>query len=163
MPETNDSIIDTIQKVHSLFKERRLTLSVAESCTGGLICHHITSLPGASAFFEAGIVTYSVFSKKNILGISPEAIQMYGVISEETAMEMARQARAITKTDYSVSSTGNLGPDTLECKEKGLVYIAVSSENKTLAKELRLTGDREDNKKKASFLALELLIASIEQ
>ncbi len=151
-------ILQLIQRVHERFRETGLTLSVAESCTGGLISHYLTSLAGASNFFEAAVVTYSAESKKEILDIPSEIISKYGVVSEETAREMAEKMRALTKTDFSLSTTGNMGPDVLERKEKGLVYIAVSKEGETLSKELRLTGNREGNKEKASFLALNFLI-----
>lgn len=146
-----------IEKVHELFKRGKLTLSAAESCTGGLISHYVTTRAGASAFFEAGVVTYSVESKKAILKLSPETLARHGVVSEETAREMAERVRALTNTDYSIATTGNLGPDVLEGKEKGLVYLAVSKEGRTLSRTLRLTGDREANKESASLSALEFL------
>jgi PncC family amidohydrolase len=157
-----EEILEVIKRVHELFKKKGLTLSVAESCTGGLISHYITTLPGASNFFEAGVVSYSTEAKKEILGISSEIISKYGVVSEEIAREMAEKVRSLTKTDCSLSTTGNLGPDVLEGKEKGLVYIAVSKEGQTFSKELRLQGDREENKEKASLLALRLLIEVME-
>jgi PncC family amidohydrolase len=156
-------ILDVIEQVHEIFKKRRLTLSVAESCTGGLISHYITVLPGASSFFEAGVVTYSAEAKKKILGISPSTIKKYGVVSESTASEMAENVRALTGTDYAFSTTGNLGPDVLEGKEKGLIYIAVSKTGQTISKEIRLTGNREENKQAASLSALRLLLEVIEQ
>jgi PncC family amidohydrolase len=154
----NKKILQVIQRVHKLFRKIGSTLSVAESCTGGLISHYLTSLPGASNFFEAAVVTYSAEAKKKILGIPSEIISKYGVVSEETAREMAEKMRALTKTDFSISTTGNMGPDVLEGKEKGLVYIAVSKEGETLSRELRLTGNREENKKEASLSALRFLI-----
>jgi len=83
-------------------------------------------------------------------------------VSEQTAREMAEKIRRLTKTDFSLSTTGNLGPDVLEGKEKGLVYIAVSKEGITFSKELRLTGNREENKKEAALGALRFLIEIIE-
>ena len=147
-----------IQRVHNLFKEKGLTLSVAESCTGGLISHYITTLPGASIFFKAGIVSYSVGAKKKILGVPLDLISEYGVVSEETAKEMADKVRLLTETDLALSTTGNLGPDVLERKEKGLVYAAVSKEGLTASRELKLRGNREENKEWASLLALRFLI-----
>jgi PncC family amidohydrolase len=147
-----------MQKVHELFKKKGLSLSVAESCTGGLISHYITVLPGASTFFEAGVVSYSAEMKKEILGVSSAIISKYGAVSEETAREMAEKIRTLTRTDFSVSTTGNLGPDVLEGKEKGLVYIAVSKEGMTFSKELRLTGNREENKEEAALEALRFLV-----
>ncbi len=155
-------ILGVIEKVHKLFKEKGLTLSAAESCTGGLISHYLTTLPGASAFFVAGVVSYSEEAKKSVLGVSSETILHNGVVSKETAQEMAERVRLLTKTDYSLSTTGSLGPDVLEGKEQGLIYIAVCRKGKTLMKELRLTGDRVANKEKASLLALRLLVEFVE-
>jgi PncC family amidohydrolase len=155
---SEEEILDVIKRVHEVFKKRNLTLSVAESCTGGLISHYITILPGASKFFEAGVVLYSAGAKKKILGISPEVISKHGVVSEETAKEMTEKVRSLTKTDYSLSTTGNLGPDVLEGKGRGLIYIAVSKKDQTFSRELRLTGSREENKEEASLSALRLLL-----
>ena len=156
-------VLEVVQRVHKFFRKKGLTLSVAESCTGGLISHYITALPGASNFFEAGIISYSAEVKINILGISPAIISQYGVVSEETAKEMATKVRLLTKTDYSVSTTGNLGPDVLEGKEKGLIYIAVNKKGKTISRVLRLKGNREENKEEAALSALELLIEVVER
>lgn len=155
-------LLETIEKIHALFKQNGFTLSVAESCTGGFISHLITTLPGASNFFEAGVVSYSADAKKSLLRVSSDCIAKYGVVSEQTAREMAEKIRRLTKTDFSLSTTGNLGPDVLEGKEKGLVYIAVSKEGMTFSKELRLTGNREENKKEAALGALRFLIEIIE-
>ena len=84
------------------------------------------------------------------------------MVSEETAREMAEKMRALTKTNFSLSTTGNLGPDALEGKEKGLVYIAVSKEGETLSREIRLKGNRNENKEEASLIALRFLIEIIE-
>jgi PncC family amidohydrolase len=151
-------VLEIIKKVHEFFKKKGLTLSVAESCTGGLISHHITTLPGASKFFQAGVISYSAEAKKKILQISPEIISKHGVVSKEAAKEMSEKVRTLTGTDYSLSTTGNLGPDVLEGKEKGLVYIAVSKGGQTFSRELRLKGNREENKEEASLSALNFLI-----
>ncbi|MEW6601756.1 MAG: CinA family protein [Nitrospirota bacterium] len=149
---------DIVKKVHELFKNGQLTLSVAESCTGGLVCHMMTDEPGASAFFKAGIVAYADDIKKGILGVSPETIDRFGVVSRETACEMAEKVRRISNTDYSLSTTGNLGPDVLEGKARGLVYISAGREGRTISRELRLKGDRAANKKEAAVSAMGLLI-----
>jgi len=156
-------IFEAIKKVHELFKKKGLTLSVAESCTGGLISHYLTTLPGASSFFAGGVISYSEDIKKNILGISSEIISRYGVISEETAREMAERVCSLTKTDCSLSITGNLGPDVLEGKEQGLIYVAASKKGKIVSQKLRLKGDREANKEEASLSALRLLIEMVEK
>ncbi len=156
-------VLKVIKKVHKIFKKKGLTLSIAESCTGGLISHYITTLSGASAFFVAGIVSYSGDAKKTLLGVSSKTIQHYGVVSEETAREMAEKVRLLTKTDYSISTTGNLGPDVLKGKKQGLVYIAASKDGKTISKKLQLKGDREANKEEASLSALRFLVELVEQ
>jgi nicotinamide-nucleotide amidase len=148
--------------VHEYFKKNDLTLSVAESCTGGLICHYITSLPGASIFFEAGVIAYSAESKKNILGVSLETVSEFGVVSEETTKEMAERIKALTNTDFSLSTTGNIGPGTLEGKEKGLIYTAVSKHRGIFSRHMKLTGTREENKEKVSLFALKFLVETIE-
>jgi PncC family amidohydrolase len=157
-----NEIMAAVRRVHEIFKGKNLTLSVAESCTGGLISHYLTTLAGASNFFEAGVVSYSIESKKRILGVSPEIISQYGVVSNETAREMAEKMRLLTKTDFSLSTTGNLGPDVLEGKDKGLVYIAVSKKGQTFSRELRLKGDRSENKRDAAISAMRFLIEIIE-
>jgi len=154
----NNNILAVIQKIHTFFREKGLKLSVAESCTGGLISHLITNLPGASAFFEAGVVAYSAEMKEKIVGVSPETIAKYGLVSEQVVREMAKNIRTVTGTDFSLSTSGNLGPGVLEGKDKGLVYIAVCREGETLSKELRLKGNREENKEEASRLAMEFLM-----
>ncbi|MFN3739846.1 MAG: CinA family protein [Thermodesulfovibrionales bacterium] len=151
-----------VERVHRVFKQNGLKLSVAESCTGGLISHYITALPGASLFFEAGAVTYSIEAKKKILGIPEEILTRYGVISKETAALMASSIMKITGTHYGLSTTGNLGPDVMEGKERGLIYIGVAHEDKTWTEEIRLTGDRRENKEEASLKALEFLLEVME-
>lgn len=153
---------EIISKVHELFKNQKLTLSVAESCTGGLISHWITSAPGASAFFRSGIVAYSRDCKEDILNVSDDVIKKFGMVSKEVAIEMAERVRLLTKTDYSVSTTGNLGPDVLEGKNSGLIYVAVSKEGRTISKELTLRGNRDQNKIDASIAALTILMNMVE-
>lgn len=147
----------TAKTIHNIFKEKGLTLSVAESCTGGLISHYLTALPGASNFLQAGVVTYSAEAKKRILGIPQRIFSSYGVVSEETARQMAERVRTLTRTDIAVSTTGNLGPDVLEQKPKGLVFVAVSSKRGTVTKKLQLKGTREQVKEKAALAALKFL------
>jgi len=153
----NKEALKTVKKVHELFKKKKLTLSVAESCTGGLISHYLTVLPGASIFFKGGIIAYSGTVKKSVLHVSSAVLREYGIVSAETAKEMAQKVRTLAKTDFSLSTTGNLGPDVLEGKKQGLVYIAVSKQGKTISRELRLKGNREKNKENASLSALRFL------
>jgi nicotinamide-nucleotide amidase len=146
-----------VKIIHSLFTARDLTLSVAESCTGGLICHYLTAVPGASSFLQAGVVTYSAGSKRRILGIPQKVFSTHGMVSEETARQMAKKVRRLTRTDVGVSTTGNLGPGVLENKPKGLVFVAVCSKKRTISIKLQLKGTREEIKEKAALSALNLL------
>lgn len=149
--------VELIKKIHSDFRDAGLKLSVAESCTGGLIAHLLTSLPGASVFFDSSIVCYSNQSKMKLLGIRKSVINMHGVISEEMAREMAISIRERRKTDYSLSITGNLGPDVLEDKKAGLVYIAVDFEKTTESKGIIFEGQREEIKYQAAVASLQFL------
>ncbi len=159
----NDEELIISEKVHEIFKERHLTLSVAESCTGGLISHYITAVAGASIFFKAGIIAYSGQTKKDILKISADTLALCGMVSRQTALEMADNARTLAKTDYSLATTGNLGPEVIEDKEQGRVFIAVSGKGKNTVRELKLAGDRMANKEQASLAALRLLVEFVEE
>jgi nicotinamide-nucleotide amidase len=146
-----------VRHINRIFRKKGLTLSVAESCTGGLISHYLTAVPGASLFFEAGAVTYSAAAKKKLLGISQTVLTTHGMVSEANARLMAEKVRRLTRTDVALSTTGNLGPDILENKQKGLVYIAVSTGRGTVAREYLFKGTRGQIKEKASLSALAFL------
>ncbi len=150
--------LTTLGRISRILTAKGLTLSVAESCTGGLICHFLTNVPGASSFFRAGVVAYAAAAKRNILGIGQKVISAYGMVSGETARQMAEKIRLLTKTDFAISTTGNLGPDVLEKKPKGLVYMAVSTRNGTIIRKCLFKGTRGQIKEKAALAALDLLL-----
>lgn len=156
-------LLQTIKKVHALFRRNDYTLSVAESCTGGFITNLITDFSGASEFFEAGVVSYSANAKRSLLQVSPSCIAKYGVVSDQTAREMAEKVRKLTRVDFSLATTGNLGPDVLEGKERGLIFVAVGTRKKTISRELRLKGTRQENKEEAALLALQFLLETVEK
>ena len=160
MPNSLETIAG---KVHRGLREKGLTVSVAESCTGGLLSHYLTLLPGSSDCFKAGIVAYAISAKESILHISRRACGRYGVVSPEIAEAMAGKVRAIARTDYSIATTGNLGPDVLENKDHGLVYIAVNSADGSTILELRLSGSRQENKEMTVRKALETLLNIIDE
>jgi len=153
--------LKTARNIHRIFREKGLTLSLAESCTAGLISHYLTTVPGASRIYAAGVVTYSADAKKRILGIPQKVIDAHGIVSEQTAKQMARRVRSLTKTDVSVSTTGNLGPDVIENKPRGLVYVAVSTKKRTVAKKLMLKGTRGQIKEIAVIASLSFLLEVI--
>jgi nicotinamide-nucleotide amidase len=144
--------------VGRLLKERDLTISVAESCTGGLICDRFTNIDGSSKFFERGVISYSNAAKVEILKVSEDAIAEFGAVSEVIAKQMAEGIRAISVTDIGLSTTGIMGP-TGGSKEKpiGLFYVGLSDDNMSIAKKFHFGDDRILNKARATQAALEML------
>ena len=123
--------------------ERGLTLSLAESCTGGLIAARITAIPGASKAFLSSAVTYGNAAKMKILGVKEETLRAYGAVSAQTALEMAEGARRVFGSDIAVSVTGVAGPDGGgELKPVGLVYLALSGKDGARSKEIHVAGPR---------------------
>lgn len=153
-----DLLEEILKETHSIFKTAGLRLSVAESCTGGLISHLITTLPGASLFFDSSVVSYSTESKIRLLGVKRTLIRKYGAVSEEAAIAMAKGIRSRRKTDFSLSITGNLGPEPMEGKKVGLVYMAVDWKGGSESKGMIYDGDREEIKLKAATGALQFLL-----
>jgi nicotinamide-nucleotide amidase len=134
------------------------TLSVAESCTGGLIAERLTNVPGSSKYFVEGLVTYSNESKTRLLGVDKKLIREFGAVSQQIARDMARGVRHRAKTDFGLAVTGIAGPDGgTEEKPVGLVYIALADDAHTEHKRLMLPGDRELVRWRASQAALDML------
>lgn len=131
------------EEVGELLIGNNISLSTAESCTGGLISARLTDIAGISAVYKGGVVSYSNEAKADILGVRQETLERYGAVSKETAMEMAEGVRRRTKADIGISVTGIAGPGggTAE-KPVGLVYIGLADEEKVLYKELKLRGNR---------------------
>ena len=144
--------------VHELLTSRGKSLAVAESCTGGSIAARFTAMPGASAYFLLGAVTYSNRSKVDVLGVPAETIERYGAVSEQVARAMAEGVRRISGADYGVSTTGIAGPSggTAD-KPVGTVWIAVSSAAGTVAVMKQSGTDRGQIIERASGAAVALL------
>lgn len=139
-------------------ERRGLTLSVAESCTGGQISHLLTQHPGASKVFLGGGVTYSNALKNSILGVNNETIAAFGAVSGETAKEMAEGALRSFKSDYAVAVTGIAGPEGgTPGKPVGTVWIAVANINKTIVKKLTFGNKRIQNIERSAIAALTML------
>jgi len=143
--------------------ERELTISVAESCTGGLIAHLLTGIPGSSKFFHTGYVTYSNRSKSMFLGVGEVDLERHGAVSEEIARKMASGIRKKSGTDFSLSTTGNLGPEALESKPVGLVFLAVSGPKGTKVLKCRFKGTRLEIKKQAALTGLTFLLKEVKR
>jgi nicotinamide-nucleotide amidase len=141
--------------VAALLIEKKMTLAVAESCTGGLISNRLTDVAGSSAFFERGIVTYSNSAKIKLLGVPADVIEKHGAVSEETARLMAEGVRKSAGTDLGLSATGIAGP-TGGSKDKpvGTVYLALSDSAQTICSHHVFRWDRKRNKHVFSEVAL---------
>jgi CDP-diacylglycerol--glycerol-3-phosphate 3-phosphatidyltransferase len=137
-----------------------LTLSVAESCTGGLLGSLITDQPGSSAYFVGGVIAYSDEVKRAQLGVSADLLASHGAVSREVAIAMADGVRAKFATTIAASITGIAGPDAEGSKPVGLTYIAVATPRGTTCSEYRFKGDRWANRRQAADEALRLLIAA---
>lgn len=143
--------------VGQLLAERHLTLATAESCTGGLIGHRLTEVPGSSEYFRGGIIAYSNEIKERLLGVSHATLEAHGAVSAETAIEMARGAGRALQTDMAVSVTGIAGPGggTAD-KPIGLTYIAVVAHEYERVERFLWDKDRSGNKWASSEAALNL-------
>jgi nicotinamide-nucleotide amidase len=144
--------------VVELLTKRTKTLSIAESCTGGCIAHRVTNVPGASAVFVAGLVTYSNSAKLKFLGVQLETLNAHGAVSEPVAREMAEGARKQTGSDYALSVTGIAGPTGgTEAKPVGTVFIGLATPSNTIVERNFNPFDRETFKQVTSQQALDLL------
>ena len=151
-------------KVSQLLLENSLTISLAESLTGGLVSSRLISYPGISKSYLQGFVTYSNESKIKSLNVKEETIEKYGAVSEETAKEMAYGAAEISGSDIAVSTTGIAGPDG-GSKEKpvGLAYVCVYFKGRYEVKKIHSSGARETVRERASVAALDLVRSCIEK
>lgn len=154
---------DLASSVGRLLRERRKTLAVAESCTGGMVAKLVTDVPGSSGYFLGGVVSYADAAKRDLLAVSEETLRGRGAVSEETAREMARGALERFGADIAVGVTGIAGPDggTPE-KPVGTVYFAVARrDGHEIGKKREFLGDRSAVRQAASQFALELVRRSV--
>jgi nicotinamide-nucleotide amidase len=152
--------------VGRLLQERGAKLALAESCTGGLLAKRLTDMPGSSAYFQEGLITYSNESKERLLGVPHDLIMEHGAVSEPVAREMAEGARRVSGADYGLSVTGVAGPDggTQE-KPVGLVFVGISDSNNTFAEKLDLTAwarSRDSIRERSANRAFDLLRLHLE-
>ena len=157
-------------KLKELLIERGLTLSTAESCTGGLVAARIVNVPGSSAYFMGGVVAYDNTVKMKVLNVSPETLLKYGAVSEQTAKEMVIGVKKLMGTECAISTTGIAGPSggTPE-KPVGLTYIGVSVGDRVEVfrfifedKDPDEVARRNNRRRKAAKKALKLLIDMLE-
>lgn len=149
---------DLAERAIAILKKRRLKLAFAESCTGGLMADCIVSVSGASEVFLGSLVSYDVSVKRALLGIADDIIKKSGVVSAECALEMAKSARKLFRSDLALSSTGYAEP--LEDKSiEACIYLAISAEGFCEVKKIAAPSTRNENRAAAAKCALEMLLA----
>lgn len=150
---------DLIEATASLLKEKDLTVSVAESCTGGGLGKAFTDLPGSSDYFEGGIISYSNNAKVKLLDVNKHTLDKYGAVSEQTAKEMAMNCRELFDTDYSISITGIAGPGGgSEEKPVGTIYVCIYNGKNAEVKNLNLSStNRDSNREKTIEHSISML------
>lgn len=143
-----------------VLRKKKATIAVAESCTGGLISHKITNVPGSSDYFERGVVAYSNRAKVDCLEVSEDILKNCGAVSSETAMAMAYGIRKVANTTFGLAVTGIAGPGggTSE-KPVGMVFIAIAGPNDIEVTGFRFDGDRVTIKEKTAEAALAWLFS----
>lgn len=154
---------ETLEEIiYKLLNKYQLTVSTAESCTGGLLAGRLINVPGISANFKEGYITYANESKEKLLGVLHETLETYGAVSEETAREMAYGCKQAAGTDIGIGITGIAGPDggTQE-KPVGLVYIGCCCKDKIYVKRFIFAGNRRDVRESSVESALLLLQEAI--
>lgn len=147
----------TIKELQEAFVIRGRTLGSVESFTGGLFASEITKVPGASKFFKGAIVTYATEEKIRIIGVNPRLIERFGVVSQEVCAEMVGHGMGLLNVDYCVAFTGNAGPDAMEGKPVGEVYIGVCNKEVARIQRFQLQGTREEIQNQALNLSYQML------
>ena len=138
--------------------DAKVTIATAESCTGGLIAHCLTNIPGSSTYFDRGVVSYSNKAKMELLGVTEKLLEQYGAVSEQVARAMSEGIREQAHVDIGVGTTGIAGP-TGGGKEKpvGLVYIGIATKDGTKVKRFHFDGSRLSVKEQTCQAALEMI------
>ena len=160
----NQHVIDVAREVGTHLAEASWRLATAESCSGGLVGHLITEIPGSSAYYQGGVIAYDNAVKRDILGVSPATLESVGAVSEACAREMAEGARQLLQTDVAIATTGIAGPGGGSPeKPVGLVFIAVATPAATRCERHVFGGDRTIIKELTARRALELLRGALDQ
>ena len=159
MSPTDEELLDLAERVGAACRASGRTLATAESCTGGLVAHLITEVPGSSAYFLGGLVTYADDVKTGLADVSPAVLTAHGAVSAQVAVAMAEGARQRLDVDVAVAVTGVAGPDGgTEAKPVGLVYVAVADASGDTVRRHQWAEDRTGNKRASAAAALSLVI-----
>ena len=152
-----------LQNLASNLATQNLKVTCAESCTGGLLAANLTRLPGSSAWFDMGFVTYSNEAKQQMLNVNPSTLAHYGAVSEEVVREMALGALIFSKADYALSISGIAGPTGgSEEKPVGLVWFGLASKKRIWAESKIFNGDRDQIRAQAVQHAVQLLLSKLD-
>ena len=154
-----EPLSDLVERLQQLCLERGLSIATAESCTGGLVAHLITNIPGSSGYFRGGVVSYADDAKRLLLDVGADLLAAHGAVSAQAARAMAVGARERLHADLAVSVTGVAGPDGgSAAKPVGLTYVAVADDGGVEVRRFVWSGDRAANKDASARAAIELLL-----
>lgn len=155
----DDQLVALARQVHEALRRRRLTLATAESCTGGLLGHILTEVPGSSEWYVGGIVSYSDRLKQDQLGVPADTLEHHGAVSAQTCVAMADGARTRCEASVALSVTGIAGPDGgSDAKPVGLTYVGFADESGHDVRRHQWHGDRHANKMASAGASLQLLL-----
>jgi PncC family amidohydrolase len=158
-----DPLVELAERFGDRCTALGLTVATAESCTGGLVAHVLTEVPGASRYVRGGVVAYADDVKQAQLGVPADVLEAHGAVSAQVALAMADGVRGRLHTDLGVGVTGVVGPGGgSDAKPVGLVYVAVAGLGPPVVRRFHWTGDRSANKVASAAAAIELLIAQVE-
>lgn len=157
-----DGLVAIVQQSGTVLQARGWMVATAESCTGGLVGHLLTELPGSSSYYQGGVIAYSNEAKRDLLGVPQEMLQTSGAVSEATARAMAEGVRARFDCAVGLSTTGIAGPGgATDTKPVGLVFVAVATPTLTICQRFVFDGDRAANKQESALAALRLLLETV--
>jgi PncC family amidohydrolase len=152
-------ILNLETQIGRLLSKRKLTLALAESCTGGMIGDRVTNVPGSSRYFLGGVIAYAYQAKVDLLGVSWDTLNQFGAVSRETVLEMAEGARKTLKADIGASATGIAGPGGgTPDKPVGTVWIALHSPEGGWTRSFQFSGNRTEIKSAAADAVLQLIL-----
>ena len=163
VPSTEDELVDLATRLAAACRDRAVRVATAESCTGGLVSHAITEVPGSSAYFVGGVVTYANEVKVGLVDVPPDVLDAHGAVSAQVACAMADGVRRRLGADIGLAVTGVAGPDGgTAAKPVGLTYVAVADAEGQEVRRHQLGADRSANKRASAVAALDLLLARLD-
>lgn len=159
MAPTDDELLDLSARVGAACRAAGLTIATAESCTGGLVAHLLTEIPGSSAYVAGGFVTYANAAKIGLVDVPEAVLAAHGAVSAQVAVAMAEGARRRLGVDIAVAVTGVAGPDGgTDAKPVGLTYVAIADRDGDAVQRHHWSGDRSENKRASAAAALALAL-----